>query len=118
MWCCFLIQEVEGLTTVKGLPTVSLPPSIVSILAGLPTVLPWAAAASSWGKMYDLWNRRSSDDLAFMLMLAVNDLVAPVPSTQVCTYLCTVAARKFGTKLTWMRNQYAQQTKYKCSGPQ
>jgi hypothetical protein len=77
------IQEVERLTSIKGLPAASLPPSLVSALAGLPGFIPGAAAASSWGKLKDLWQRRSSDDLAFMIMLAVNDCATPVPSTQV-----------------------------------
>lgn len=59
-------------------------------MAGIPTwllsvlpLLPFGAAAKSWPVLQSMWLRRSSDDLAFMLLLAINDFVKPIPSTQV-----------------------------------
>lgn len=77
------MQELTHKTTLRGLPVDLLPPWTTALLARLPASLPWAAAAASWPTLVELWRRRSSDDLAFMLMLAINDCVTPVPATQV-----------------------------------
>lgn len=77
------MQELTHKTTLRGLPVDLLPPWATALLAKLPASLPWAAAAATWPTLVELWRRRSSDDLAFMLMLAINDCVTPVPATQV-----------------------------------
>jgi hypothetical protein len=74
------------LSCLKGLTPAAIPTPLLALLGKLPPALPWAAAVTTWQTLQDLWMRRSSDDLALMLMLAVNDCVITVPSTQVWSF--------------------------------
>ena len=51
------------------------------LLAKLPGS--WGKAAKTWPTLHAMWERHSSDDLSFMLLLALDGFVTPVPSTQV-----------------------------------
>lgn len=74
-------QELQGRTTIAGLPIKRVPPALLSLISKLPG--PWGKAASVWPMLQDMWKRRSSDDLSFMLLLTINNFVTEVPSTQV-----------------------------------
>ena len=75
------MQELEALTSLAGLPVARIPTPLCSVLAKLPGA--WGRAARTWPTLLEMWHRRSSDDLAFLLLLAINDFVGSVPSTQV-----------------------------------
>ena len=72
---------MEKRSRLNGAPVTSLPPFVLNALANIPGS--WGKAAKSWPVLKDMWSRRSSDDLAFMILLALNDFVTPIPSTQV-----------------------------------
>ena len=75
------MQEFEARTTLAGLPVTRLPSPMLSLLGKMPGG--WGRAANTWPLLKQMWQRRSSDDLAFALMLAIDKFAEPVPSTQV-----------------------------------
>jgi hypothetical protein len=80
---CQLLQDLEQKSSLGGIPVASLPNWLLSLLAILPAGP--GTAAKTWPLLQDMWLRRSSDDLAFLLLLAINAFVKPIPSTQVNT---------------------------------
>jgi hypothetical protein len=77
------MQELEQLSTLAGLPIKRLPPLLMQLLARFPFPQRWHRAAKSWPSLSDMWLRRSSDDLAFFILLVISDFVTTVPTTQV-----------------------------------
>lgn len=73
--------DMEARSSLAGVPVRRLPAPLLSALAKVPGA--WGQAARSWPLLSQMWHRRSSDDLAFMLLLAINDFVVPISSTQV-----------------------------------
>eukprot|EP00892_Ulva_mutabilis_P006169 jgi/Ulvmu1/3924/UM018_0147.1 len=104
-WPAFIVldspPEMTHQTSLAGLPVTRLPAWALTALAKLPEAVPWATAATAWPMLLELWGRRSSDDLAFMLMLAINDFVTPVP----CTQVNMGDLRSLGCMLTKCREQ-------------
>jgi hypothetical protein len=80
-WHAPRIQELQGRTGIAGLPITRISPALLPLISKFPG--PWGKAAKLWPTLQDMWKRRSSDDLAFMLLLAINSFVTDVPSTQV-----------------------------------
>ena len=74
-------QELAHQTRLAGLPVARLPPWLLRVLAKLPGA--WGRAGKVWPSLLDMWARRSSDDLAFLMMLALDSFVTAVPSTRV-----------------------------------
>lgn len=75
------MQELEQRTSLGGLPVRRLPGWLLQLAQKIPG--PWGRAARTWPTLQSMWSRYSSDDLSFMLLLAINDFITPVPSTQV-----------------------------------
>jgi hypothetical protein len=75
------LQDLEHKSSLGRIPVASLPQWLLSVLSNFP-VGP-GTAAKTWRLLQGMWLRRSSDDLAFLLLLAINDFVKPIPSTQV-----------------------------------
>jgi hypothetical protein len=76
-------QELEQLSTLAGLPIKRLPPLLMQLLSKLPFPRRWQRAAKSWPSLSDMWLRRSSDDLAFFILLVISEFITTVPTTQV-----------------------------------
>lgn len=119
------VQNLERMSTIAGLPVGRAPSWILAALAAVPGTTKLQTAARKWPQLLDLWQRRSSDDLAFMLLSLISDFTDQrVPSTQVnagdaqsFVSMCTKCRREIQDCLSDPECRKALDGA-SCSGPQ